>query len=82
MRTNVGAGDVRRRARVLEVTAVEVAIDRVAVVRERGEDEVHPPVAVVVAGVDAHARLRAASPFSATPASRPTLSNRPSPRLW
>ena len=41
------------------VAVAEVAVERVAIVRERGQDEIHPAVAVVVAGVDAHARLRA-----------------------
>ena len=54
-----GAGNAGGRAGVLEVAAVEVVIQRVAIVRERGEHEVHPRVAVVVAGVGAHARLGA-----------------------
>ena len=76
------AGEPALHARVLELPAVEIVIERVPIVGERREDEIHAPVAVVVAGVDAHAGLRAASPFSATPLSSPTLSKRPLPRLW
>ena len=54
-----GGGQPRRRAGVLELPAVHVAIERVAIVGERREDEVHAQVAVVVAGVGAHAGLRA-----------------------
>ena len=54
-----GAGDARRRARVLEVPAVDVVIERVAIVRECREHQIHPRVAVVVAGVGAHPRLGA-----------------------
>ena len=39
--------------------AVEVVIERVAIVGERREHEVHATVAVVVAGVRTHPRLRA-----------------------
>ena len=59
MRANVGPAMPGRLARVLEVAAVDVAIERVTIVRERREHEVHAPVTVVVACVDAHARLRA-----------------------
>ena len=62
-------GDAGGRARVLEVPAVEVVIQRVPIVRERGEHEIHAAVAVVVAGVRAHSRLRARRRRSrATPA--------------
>jgi hypothetical protein len=50
----------RGRARVLELRAVQVPKERLGVVSEGGEHEVEPAVAVVVAGVDAHAGLRPA----------------------
>ena len=53
-------GDAGGRARVLEVPAVDAVIERVLIVREGGEDEIQATVTVVVAGVHAHARLRAA----------------------
>ena len=37
----------------------EVAVERVAIVGEGGQHQVHPPVAVGIAGIDAHAGLRA-----------------------
>ena len=76
-----GSGDARGRARILEVPAIDAAIERVTIVGERGEHEVHPPVTIVVAGIDAHARLRARVAVHRDPAARPTLSNRPFPRL-
>ena len=54
-----GPGDPGRGADVLEVPAVEIVEERIAVVGEGREDEIHPPVAVVVAGVGAHSGLRA-----------------------
>ena len=44
-------------ARVLELAAVDVAIDRVAIVGEGCEDEVHAGITVEVASVGAHPRL-------------------------
>ena len=59
MRAERGAGNAGGRAGVLELSAVDVAIQRVAIVGERGEDQVDPRVAVVVARVGAHSRLGA-----------------------
>ena len=59
MRLNVGPAMPADVARVLEVPAVDVVIERVAIVRECREHQIHPRVAVVVAGVGAHARLGA-----------------------
>ena len=53
------AGDVALQARVLELAAVDVVIQRVPIARERREHEIHAPVAVVVARVRSHSRLRA-----------------------
>ena len=77
-----GGRDTRRRRRVLEVPAVDVVIQRVAIVRECREHQIHP-----------RSRRRspprrrpcppgrAPSPFTATPAANPTFSKRPFPRL-
>ena len=54
--------------RVLEEAVAEVPVQRVAVVREVGDDEVQPAVSVVVARVHAHAGLGAAVPAERDPA--------------
>ena len=55
-----GARDeTRGGACVFELAAVEVAVQRVAVVGEGGQHQVHAPVAVVVARVGPHPGLRA-----------------------
>ena len=56
---NERRGRDARRARVFEVPAIDAAIQRVAIVRERRQHQIDPQVAIVVAGVGAHARLRA-----------------------
>ena len=82
MRSNVGAARPAGALCVLEVAAVEVVIERVAIVGEGGEDEIHAAVAVVVAGIGAHARLRPRLAVHARRRpTRPTLSKRAVPEV-
>ena len=55
-----GRGDARRVAAIAEHAGRPVLVQRVVVVREVGDDEIGKAVAVVVAGIDAHAGLRPA----------------------
>src|SRR5689334_7016768 len=52
-----GGGNARRRTGILETPAIEVVKQRVVIVRERREHQIHSAIAIVIRRVDAHPGL-------------------------
>src|SRR5262249_42891054 len=71
------APQTSRDRRIVERAAAKIAIQRCRVIVEVRLDDVEPAVAVVVAGADAHARLRAAVGVERHASLQPDFRERP-----